>query len=111
MSPIFPSFFVFCFPSLGAFVCVFLSHAPWYVSDTPTVRSPNRNFYPHCTSRKPQELYLAFNGIRECGALTMLDQLQVLDLEGYVVTAKQIARRPCECLSDLERKHEREEGG
>jgi hypothetical protein len=33
-----------------------------------------------------KELYLSFNHVRECNPLTMLEQLRVLDLEGFVVT-------------------------
>ncbi len=31
-----------------------------------------------------QEVYVAYNNIDDCSALTLLDKLEVLDLEAYV---------------------------
>ena len=44
----------------------------------------NNPFVTPPTRRNLQELYVAFNAIKECSALTMLEHLEILDLEGCV---------------------------
>ena len=48
---------------------------------------PSQEAYTYCTLNKLtsefQELYLAFNDIVDVSPLSMLDNLSVLDLEGY----------------------------